>query len=372
MSNLHQKHEQLKRVSEDLLSNTESFDDLAKDVLHGVVLDTIKKYQQKLSVGVQDSVADLLDAFKVKIKEVIIDHSKSWRLASNEPFVFPKNCRFCFSIGRKLVVVIEQDPQVRTINIGTKLLGELEEGRCIDFERLTISLPYSVFVFVFEKAPVPKFMSVSLGWRTSPIATIQDCISQPLLPNIHNNFTVCLGQMNPGSVSLSEQVDVILDHFWCSRFNQDLSENWWAKKRLHQNLKTGRSWAEASINDPLFILGVNLENPKSLNYVIKSLTQNEFEIDETRFNQNLSEQIDKCANGLFAKISQYFKKNKFEKHEPKDVVSELSQFMKKANADLHDLTYATKLEIDDLVQEIAIKQKRPTKVAGAFWSNEIS
>lgn len=371
MSDLLQRHSLLKEATELLLTETQTFDGLASDILTDVVIQTIHTYQEKLNVGVQDSVADLLETFKHKVAQTIFETARGWRVVNTDPFLLPRGCRYAFTKGDSTVFVIEQDPLVRSLAFPTSMLIE-EHGVPGDdrTERVALALPYSIFVVHFKKS---RDTNVYCGWRTAPLRSLDDVLAIPLLPNIHDNMQVCMGRdMRLVGTSMAEQCDSLLSNFWNSRFNNDLSTNWWNKHRIDRRLRTGRMWAENSEEDPLFILSVSFpqNEERSLRRTINVLTQHEEEPDENGMRHRLAEAIESSSEALFAKILRYFKKTKFDKYHPKNIKEALGQAMKTASAEVADILLAVQHELETLSAQITERRHttRPER-RGPMWSD---
>ena len=363
MTQLIQQHEFLKQTSQKILKELTDCDNLTKDILQNVVLDTIKRYQQKIDVGIQDSVSDLLLDFKAKILNTVLTNIQGWRLTKRECFLFPKNCRFCFNYGSKTIIVIEQEPQVKSLLFDKNMLDSITNEKCGQSERISLSMPYVIFVGEFKQN---KLSSLFCSWRASPLKSMSDYLGQSVLPNIHSNLSVCLG--NPPEVSV-ERMDEIVSYFWNSQFNQDLMSHWATKHLLHKNLANARIWAQASIDDPLFILNVKFPHPpeRTLGHFIDRLIQYEHDGDQEFITRKVSELVDYCVNGLFHKIMNFLKKTKFEIYYPKNVSNELEKTLHRASQELSNLVLAMQVELDSL--KVGLGKLNPIVAqGGSFWN----
>ena len=359
-----QRYIRLKEATQLSLQQIEGFEGLVDDVLTRVVIDTIRRYQTKLNVGIQDSVSDLLDTFKQKVTQAIFDTSNSWKVTANsDPFIFPRGCRFCYTRGSSTIVVIEQDPQVRTLSLSPGLLSNRRSG--YDPKRVSLSLPFVVFLVHFRGGD---FNGLYSGWKTRPLRSTSDMLGRPVLPNVHENLNICLGSVN-GLVggSIVDQTEAVLNHYWSSTFNTDLSDYWSSKHQLSHHFRSVQSWSDASEQDPTFILQVELETSgRTMDRLIEMMTMHEETPDESSFRHNFSEQIDSCVESLFSKILRYLKKTKFDKHYPKDVESNLQEALSRATSELVEVVYALDREISDLSSHLEHKEK-PVVSHGSRW-----
>lgn len=347
MSDLFYKYQSLKQAAELATNEVESCETLLESILDQVVLETIKKYQQKLSVGVQDSVTDLLDSFKLKVTQTIFDVSDSWQQANQgqQPILYPRGCRFCYSQGNNTVVVIEQEPQVRSLLFDGGMAGEhyvLGENE----QRLRLSLPYSVFILHFRNSA---FLNLYCGWRTRPLTGLNDTLTRPVLPNIHDNLNVCMRGHAIGSIV--EQTDQLLTRFWNSRFNNDLSTMWWGKGRIDRRLETA-TWQDLTESDPMFILDVRLPEDRSLQRTLDLITAAMETVDYSAFRHRLSDQINTCVEDMFSSISRYFHRTKFEKHYPKEIKASLQKAIQVSIKDLVEVIFALEVELRELSGQV--------------------
>lgn len=371
MSKLAYQHQLLKESVELALKGISNFEGLAADILTKVVIETIHKYQQKLNVGVQDSVSDLLDTFKQKVTEAIFAKAGAWKVANREPFLFPRGCRFCFTRGNAAIFVIEQEPQIRSLLFDAYMLGKEHTATESNTtaERISLALPYVVFLVHFKDNA---FRNLYCGWRTAPLRSLDDYLCQPLLPNIHDGGNVCLGSSWTRSTeaSMASQSESVIGYFWNSQFNNDLSTNWWNKRNIDLRLESAREWNNWTVGDETFILDVhfNEDRSRSLQRRLEQLTTEEQEPDENAFRQDLAESIDQCVEGLSSKILRYFKKTKFDRHHPKDVTDSLTAAMREANVELVDLMFAIQHELQRLETEVKESRDKSRLVpCGSLW-----
>ena len=357
--------EALKEAAKLSLNEIENFDQLSERVLTQVVLESIRTYQKKVAVGIEDSASDLLDTFKSNVTKQIFDTAAGWRAVQRDNFIYPRGCRFCFQRGNNTIVVIEQDPQVRTLSFMAGMqeddqdLDDLERDRS---ERVSLSSPYTLFVFSFRDN---RFLDVRCYWRTAPLKNINDFVHCCLLPNIHVGGRVCLG-MNP-SGDIAEVCESVIAQFWTSQFNLDLADEWWGKARLAPAISTGRAWQELSRTNPLLILNIPFRVFKPLKEVIEQAVIGE-EASESSFRHKVSTDIDSCVQQLFHKITAYLKKTKFDKHSPKDIKDSLRDHLRTSVFELIDVVMSLNHEVNKITVE-SEADRRPIKQAGILWNS---
>jgi hypothetical protein len=361
------KHQKLSEAVKLAYEESSQMNALSAEVLQQVVLETIHKYQQKLNVGVEDSISDLIDTFKQKVSQSIFDVASGWRVYNRDYFLFPRGCRFCFAKGENVIAVVEQEPQIRSLLLDGRII-ENEPDYSTNSERIALALPYVNFVLHFKNQV---FVSMYCGWRTSPLRDINDSLCTPLLPNIHDTLQVCMGKVTGDlGTNISQRTDAVIGHFWNSKFNSDLSTNWQKKSQYDARFSTARTWSDASIIDSSFVLQCNYKQIKTVKSIIDLLTTHDLEPDENHLRHTLTESIDTCVEAFFNKVMRYFKNTKFEKHHPKDVTELVKTTMIDASTELATLTLALERELQNLKQEIILNSSLPPAVAKSpMWSN---
>lgn len=272
---------------------------IADEILTRVVIESIKKYQQKLSVGLEDSITDLLDNFKHKITSLLL--SQNIQAGSYQPALFPKNCRFFCSKLNHHFVVIEEPPQVRRLRFHKSL------NTASNF--YSLAMPYVIFI-IHLYGEYDSF-KLDIAWRPLSLNSLDDKLYKAKLPNIygHQGTLVCLGKYELTG-SITEKVDDIIDYFWTSEFTDDVIQNW---VDCDPEL-----WQQKTRLDPNFILRENLEE---LSWKIPDYF---FTIKQDEATRVLTSEIDSAINVMFNKILEYFRQHKFEKHFPKDIEKEIS------------------------------------------------
>jgi hypothetical protein len=366
-----QRCQSLKEATQLSLDEIEGFDQISERVLTQVVLECIRTYQKKVAVGIEDSASDLLDTFKKNVTKQIFDTAAGWRVTQRDHFLFPRGCRFCFQKGDNTIVVIEQDPQVRTLSFAAGMLDvDQEPVNTDEAQRAFLSLPYTIFVFAFTNE---KFSRVKCFWRTAPLMSLNDNVFSCVLPNIHVGGDVCLG-FNPNSrvTNYSEVCESTITSFWSSRFNGDLAAEWWSKSVLSSLISTGTAWEYNTRENPLFILSVPFRLHKSLKEVVDSMANSE-QISESVFRHRVSTDVDSCVSQLFHKITAYMKKTKFDKYYPKDVQEPLRKHLRSSVSELVDVVMSLHHEIGEVSEWAnAVQSARLDKemlAAGILWDD---
>lgn len=370
MADLISRYESIKQATDLTVQEVRTLEPLVNDILTKVVIETLHKYQQKVNVGVQDSISDLLDNFKQKITQEIFDIAGTWKVANREPVMFPRGCRFCWTKGESTIFIIEQDPQIRSLSMAAGMLGQSYSYAAHEqTEYIALALPYVVFIVHFR---ANEFAGLYCGWRRQPLGDLSDMLCRPLLPNIHDTLNVCTGwsaAAHYGQGSMAERTMNIITNFWSSTFNNDIAEAWWSKFRIHRSLATAKSWAKKSAEDSSFILQVNLHETRSVQYVLDLLVMHEQEPDENAFRHRLSENIDGCIEKLSSGILRYFKKTKFERYHPTEITDVVKQIIQEAVRELADVVFVLDAEVKKLASDVR-PASVPMEGLGKYWRDD--
>jgi hypothetical protein len=117
--------------------------------------------------------------------------------------VYPEGTRFIQKVGSTTVIVIEQQPQVRTVNIKGKFYH--------------LSMPYVYFITSFNNGVWGRL--VLTGTRQKPLTSLNEQLNLLRLPNV-TNHQVCMGKFMPtNGKNMTAQISEIIGSFWQSEFN---------------------------------------------------------------------------------------------------------------------------------------------------------
>lgn len=309
-------------------------EEISKSILNRVLIDSIREYQQKLNIGIQDSAMDLLDNFKVKIKDEIFNISNSWKPYNREVFcLFPQNCRFFFSKGPFDLVAIEEKPQLRTVRF-------VNRGLC------GLHIPYSIFVFVFKNS---KFKAMYNGWRKTPLNSLEDDVYQPLLPNIHSSLEVCTGEIPEfEESSICKSVEYLIDYFWQSNFHPEHLATTFKKVSVDD-------WK----NNVDYAFDFDLKKVSSL----KKIIEDAYHVPdvESKLHHKLSKNVDELVELLFKKVMSYFQHKKFEKHYPQDLLENMNEAIDYVSKEYN-------LAIAAMESQIITQENFGWEKAGNYWN----
>jgi hypothetical protein len=188
-------------------------------------------------------------------------------LSSTE--LLPRNVRYYISSHRGSMLVIEEEPCVRSINVdynfesdieNLKVTGKLEEFGYTDFlkdmppYRFTLSFPYVVYVLQVLPFPHTPSAKLCVFYRSAPLTSLYDSLFKCNLLNVDSKSFCCLGHIEvPKDADLNTKVNMILDSFWNSTFNREIRDCYNSYEQ-NAHLSTFLHWQYYSSKDPMFIM----------------------------------------------------------------------------------------------------------------------
>lgn len=185
---------------------------------------------------------------------------------TRKPRPFVKGTRYFFSRGDTSAVVVEQEPQVRTLRFSRSFLTEQVELLDEDpydkkwaarIERGVVSLafPRMLFVALTEKGVLK---ALHVFYLKKPLESLTDKLFSCNLPNASFG-DVCLEAFSPaGHMDPMALTERALDYWWESYFNMDdMLEYEEMASRCPSKFATIWDWQRLSEEDPTFVNRVN-------------------------------------------------------------------------------------------------------------------
>jgi len=173
--------------------------------------------------------------------------------------VLPPGTRWLRQRQDLLLLAVEHPPQCRTLRVSSSKKGG------DDYQAFRLALPYVVYLLTFYR---DGFEEMKMFFRVSPLTAMADTLYRTCLPNVrgepghYGSQRVCLRyrpEMLEG-VPLAQAVPALLDFFWSTGFNQDISNSAFEQARgLDPRLANLAAWEAATAENPLFPLEVNWE-----------------------------------------------------------------------------------------------------------------
>ncbi len=173
--------------------------------------------------------------------------------------VLPPGSRWLSRRKDLLLLAVEDPPQCRTLRVSRGKKGD--DG----YRTYRLALPYVVYLLTFYR---DGFEEMKMFFRVSPLTVLDDTLYYTCLPNVrgepghYGSQRVCLRyrpEMIEG-VPLAEAVPALIDFFWSTGFNQDITSSAFERAQgLDPRLSTLAAWEAATEQDPLFPLEVGWE-----------------------------------------------------------------------------------------------------------------
>lgn len=268
-----------------------------------VRVDLVEEAVQKLQQGVRGPVAvevsnkvcrkvvdrfltifqDSLDQLRENVSERTIFPNAA-RTKNNEIMVYPEGCRFMYTNQQNHgVMVIEQQPQVRTILLS-------------DRSKRHIPLPYVVFVVQYVvRHGSYNYAGLQVGFRNNPIKSLEDHLYSPSLPNF-TNHTVCMGSYEGVSNgdTPTDVADDIIGTFWQSVFGNGFH----GFKYGNKTISSWTAWEVIAGNNPLNILKAKWNGGKPLSSMIAQYNEQRTSLAGRHMNDFVQKAWNRLANEL--------------------------------------------------------------------------
>jgi len=170
------------------------------------------------------------------------------------------------------VVVIEQEPQVRTLNFNRYFFERDYDYFRYKYSgtypgkersRLQLAFPYMVFVLALYKTGCG---CVYVFYLNKPITSFEDKVYPVNIPNCYESGSACvyLDNYDPGD-TLLRKVEISLGGFWGGRFNTDGSTTYHKMQGKDRRFANIWEWEKNSLEEPSFVLKVDW---KTYEYVL--------------------------------------------------------------------------------------------------------
>ncbi len=173
--------------------------------------------------------------------------------------VLPPGSRWLSRRKDLLLLAVEDAPQCRTLRVSAGKKGD--DG----YRSYRLALPYVIYLLTFYR---DGFEEMKMFFRVAPLTSLDDTLYHTCLPNVrgepghYGSQRVCLRyrpEMLEG-VPLAEAVPALIDFFWSTGFNQDITNSAFEKARdLDPRLADLAAWEAATAENPLFPLEVSWE-----------------------------------------------------------------------------------------------------------------
>lgn len=224
------------------------------------LIDFMKKYRSKLANEykqefascLKDQVSGVCNQFKQNLGRSFWKKWQKWcDWGPQGPILQPNQSRLFYKKGDVEVMVIEENPQVRTLFFG-------DDFSYAEKSSYSLSLPYVVYLFTFHDRT---FRSLHCFFNDRPLSDLDDKLYIPFLTNI-NDFQCCLGNsfLIPSDARNDHNkiVQYTLNYFWNAAHNHHWDYNFRSNinhfKRSDARLASLQAWEENTLKNPLFVI----------------------------------------------------------------------------------------------------------------------
>lgn len=274
----------------------ERFNSKSNKGSYKAMMKSIREYfQKKGNIISQEIMGEIIDeSERFVMDRYIAINDNIWRSfqqykrhVETEPFIMPKGTRLAYTQGNKTVIMVEQEPMVRSTLFTEKSAygkrhgnSKKEKGVFLYEDTYLFRLAYPYLYYIFQiietkgeedsdkKSTTAR---VSIYMSKKAISGPSDILYKLPLPNVMQGREdvndiysyMCLNMDVKDESSkltdLQSQIDNLIEQFWNRPFNTDGTGH---RYRLlgDPRLDTLDRWEEASQDDPLFVCNVNWEN----------------------------------------------------------------------------------------------------------------
>lgn len=232
--------------------------------LQNQIRETMDRNYKRLGQSIIGDLSDISESNLGQFRQSLIDHV--WQTVQQykgqivqHPFIIPKNARVVFTQNDVTAVLVEQEPQVRSVSFTQ--VSTLEANKAIARSdlgyRFQLAFPYVYFLITFRQRSLK---NIRLYFANKAIMTGKDIVAWAPLPNVRTPNSndapyVCMGktfEVEDGPIA--EQCKQIIDAYWQRPYNRDLGDGGYPS--ISSKLANLAEWQANSQKNPLFILDI--------------------------------------------------------------------------------------------------------------------
>jgi hypothetical protein len=249
-----------------------------RESLSDLVIAQHKKLGQELLGDVSDKAESLVRDLDFALNERIWDAFQQLKeKLDDSPQVLPRNAKIAYTKGSRTVIVIEQEPQVRSVSFTGSLINrevaDQASGRTENGYRYNLSFPYVMFMIVFDQGG---YTYHEVYFRNKTLTSAREHVYLAPLPNVNrkNKETkpMCMGKDFRGEISeestMTRKCELVVADFWTRTFNEHLGTGGFEK--IDERINSLAKWQEETQKDPLFVLSVNWGSGKTMKGIVES------------------------------------------------------------------------------------------------------
>jgi len=176
-------------------------------VLQKATARVLERIKQNVDVQVKEDSSPIVEKFVKNAATKMSAMTQQWADGvKNDLVVFPEGTRYIWRDGQMTTIIVEQQPQVRHINVYGKIY--------------LLSLPYVQFILHFKNHELQHSLRVTCTKK--PITDLDQAANFIPLGNIDSNHNVCMGNFRwPTTGNMTDVVNAVIGEFWQGQFNYD-------------------------------------------------------------------------------------------------------------------------------------------------------
>lgn len=288
----------------------------------------ISGYRQEALSTLEEQCNEVLKRFKATVGRRCWKLSQKWcQWGNNRPILQPNQSRLFYRKGNTDIMVIEEDPQVRTLRFNSSFKDDRGSHN--------LALPYVVFIFRFIDE---KFTDVYCMFNDKPLGDLSERPMKPYLTNINHDLKVCLGRSfeMPSGLNYNQVVHYVLNYFWGAEHSFEWDDHWNSNvehfTRTDGRLANLNNWVKATQDNPLFVIDDVQWQPHNrvIGDLIVGLTKSDTkarEFEETIFQDLVSEFLGQVSTAMTNSLQQ--SSDKINSQPPEAVEKKLVKAMQK-------------------------------------------
>jgi hypothetical protein len=299
-----------------------SFQERAKDMIE----QKFGKMAQDFLGGIVDEAEGLARDLNIELCEKIWDAFQGFKEMSKEsPTIFANNTKLAYTKGSRSVIVIEQNPQVRTVSftpdlIDDKAVAKEAQGKTEHGLRYSLAFPYVYFMVVFDGG---KYHYHEVYFRNKPLTSVREHVYLAPLPNVwvkgekSTNNAMCMGNDHFAAkvgdeLTVARQCEMVVSHFWQRTFNQHLGDG--NPGVVDKRIKNYAVWQAHSQKDPLFVLDVSWQKGKTIKGIVEAALERRsmkhgLDAVDTHIREKLTSGVAKLTERIKSEIATAKKKH---------------------------------------------------------------
>ncbi len=238
-----------KRISQDFIANTN---------------ENLEQTSIDFEVSVTEKIWDAYQQFKGDFKET--------------PTIFPTGVKLAYTKGHRTVMVLEQQPQTRSVVFEASLLKpkviNAAKAQTNHGYRFNLAFPYVYFVIVFDDE---EYAYHQVYFRNKPLTSIREHVYLAPLPNIWrdkgNNYKpMCMGAsfqvLITEEKTMARQAEYVISEFWQRPFTNDLGTG--ISEKGDKRVSNYAIWQSNTEKNEFFILDVSWEKGKTIKGIVEA------------------------------------------------------------------------------------------------------